>query len=125
MAASDHIHPVQLKLFMGAGEWKKSMTDSVDRPFAKDRKMSNLWSEKLTEAKEPAGRYGHGAGLHDDLSTGGYKHDKWDPPTIMVNRSNEMAQGEGHHRIAAAADIERTTGRNMWIPTNYEPRRNH
>lgn len=122
MSAHETVHPMQFKLFMGADEWKNSVTDSVDRPFVKDRKLSTVWSEKLTESKEPAGP-SHGAGIHDALQYEGYQHNHDDPPTILVGDKNNLAQGEGHHRIAAAADIERSAGTQFWIPTNYRRRR--
>jgi hypothetical protein len=119
MPAHEHVHPLQFKLFMGGQEWQQSVSDSVDRPFVKGQKMSNLWKEKLTESKEPDWMGTHGAGVHESLSRWGYDHEPDDPPTILVGDKNRQTQGEGHHRIAAAADIERTTGRNIWIPTNY------
>jgi hypothetical protein len=121
MAAHESIHPLQFKLFMSGEEWKQSVTDSVDRPFVRDRKMSTMWSEKLSESKEPHGPT-HGSGIHADLRYEGYVHNADDPPTILVGSKNKLAQGEGHHRVAAAADIERTTGKPIWIPTNYEKR---
>jgi hypothetical protein len=112
--------PDQLKLFMSGGEWKRAVSDSVDRQFATGPKtMRSVWREKLAESKEPADDNSHGSGIHDALSTHGYQHSTTDPPTIFVGSNNESVQGEGHHRIAAAADIERTTGRKIWIPTNY------
>ena len=40
-------------------------------------------------------------------------------PTITHNTAGGFTQTQGHHRVAAAAEIERTTGRNVWLPVNY------
>jgi hypothetical protein len=119
MAAHHKIHPEQFKLFMGGQEWQRSVSDSIDRVHTKGETMKAVWSEKLTESKVPGSYTTHGAGLHDAIATHGYQHDADDPPTVLLGNSGQKIQGEGHHRIAAAADIERATGRNVWIPTNY------
>lgn len=118
MAAHEAVHPVQFKLFMSGQEWQRSVTDSVDRVHTKGETMKAVWKEKLHESKKPHGLE-HGSGIHDALRYEGYQHNTDDPPTIYLSSAGEHIQGEGHHRIAAAADIERTTGRNVWIPTNY------
>jgi hypothetical protein len=46
------------------------------------------------------------------------------PPTIVLEdapngKSVRRVQSEGHHRVAAAAAIERDTGKPVFIPTNY------
>lgn len=122
MAAHENIHPLQFKLFMGAQEWQESVTDSVDRPFTKDKTMKSVWASKLKEAKASKPSIEHGAGIHQSMTERGYQHNENDPPTIQVSRSNEQVQEEGHHRIVAGADIERTTGKHIWIPTRYTER---
>ena len=129
MPAHHNVNPHQLKLFMGGREWQDTMSDSVDRMVPVNglsgESMGQLWDRKLVEAKQPAGT-SHGAGLHESLSEHGYEHDAVEPPTIFHGdlwgqmEKPGFAQGEGHHRIAAAADIEKTTGKNVWIPTKYE-----
>jgi hypothetical protein len=32
----------------------------------------------------------------------------------------DLMQSEGHHRVAAAAAIERETGKPIYLPTNYK-----
>ena len=65
--------------------------------------------------------------VHTSLSEDGYDHDTADPPTIYHGQlygqmdKPGFIQGEGHHRVAAAADIERNTGKNVWMKTTYEP----
>ena len=127
MSAPEKVHPVQFKLFMSGTEWKNTVTSSVDLGFGGPATMDELWDQKLAESKVSKPSRLHGAGLHEAISEQGYQHDREDPPTIRVGHrhgqgGNEMTQAEGHHRIAAAADIERTTGQHVWIPTNYEER---
>jgi hypothetical protein len=115
--------PVQLKLFMGAQEWQGSVTDSFDRWTHKDETMDELWRSKLHEAKQKSGV--HGAGVYDSIKAVGYYHehpDVMEPPTIQITSRGTLTQGEGHHRIAAAAEIEKETGKPIWIPTNYTAR---
>lgn len=126
------INDQQFKLFMSGQEWQAAATDSVDLGFAQTGKraptnMRQLWSQKLDEAKVPEGtmaRNGykaHGAGIYDSMSEKGYVHnpEPYDNPTLFV-RGHDLKQGEGHHRIAAAAEIERQTGKPIWIPTTYK-----
>ena len=127
MSAPEKVHPIQFKLFMSGSEWKQSVTSSIDLGFGKPATMDELWDQKLDEAKVSKPSIQHGAGIHEAISEQGYQHNENDPPTIKVggrfgDRTTDMTQGEGHHRIAAAADIEETTGKHVWIPTNYEER---
>ena len=124
MPAHEKVHPVQFKLFMSGREWMNSVSDSVDLDHGEHETMEELWDLKTDESKMHAGS-GHGAGIFSSMSKHGYDADKafGDAPTILVSSRNQMVQGEGHHRIAAAAEIERETGKQVWIPTNYETRR--
>lgn len=115
------ISPNQFKLFMTGTEWQASVTKSTDGP------LEHVWPQKTSEARQP-GPVGvlnpvHGGGLRDAIATEGYKHDREDPPTIILEQGAgskvHHVQSEGHHRIAAAADVERTTGKPTYIPTNY------
>lgn len=134
MGAHNNVSPHQFKLFMGGQEFQQATSHSYDLEYDDNttsgrESMSHMWDRKLTESKVPSNGNDwwsrpHGAGVYDSLSAGGYdtaKHDTLDTaPTIYVGSRGRMTQGEGHHRIAAAADIERTTGRNVWLPVNYE-----
>lgn len=126
----------QLSLFMSGEEWKASVTNSVDRHFKSGGRyqpkgsametMDDVWERKENEARQSKHTMGHGAGLYDAMSKGGYDHDAspdYDKPTIWTGfgPNAEMTQGEGHHRVAAAAAVERDTGKKTWIPTSYEP----
>lgn len=136
-----NVSPDQFKLFMSATEWKDHVQDSVDLPepdsFHSQHKdaaniqqgrMNRMWDRKLEESKLPETEYDHGSGLHDSISEKGFQVrpivNKFsyyeDRPVVYVNKDGTKMQGEGHHRIAAAADIEQKTGKVFDIPTNYE-----
>ena len=126
--ANEKVHPIQFKLFMSAGEWQETMERSVDQKQGwnaeADEPLGDVWKRKLTEAKATKNRgEAHGAGTYESLKEHGFKPEMgngpYDQPSILINRRNEQIQGEGHHRIAAAAELERETGENIWIPTNY------
>ncbi len=104
------INPNQFKLFMTGTEWQAEVTHSTDGP------MPELWKEKSDQAKE--------SGLHEAMLTKGYVHNEADRPTIVLEDSPNgktvrHVQSEGHKRVAAAATIERETGKTVHIPTNY------
>lgn len=109
------VNPNQLKLFMTGTEWQKSVTHSTDGP------IDVVWQEKEQQSKNPGTH--HGAGLYQSIQKHGYMH--VDPkPTIIFEtapngKSERVVQSEGHHRVAAAAALERETGKETFIPTNY------
>lgn len=135
MSAADHLHPGQIpgqmKLFMGGQEFQDTVTHSSD--FAgnsSNPEWAGKWAKKLAQSKVPhddswpgEGRRPHGAGVYDSMLEHGYQADrvgKYDGmPTITHNTAGGFTQTQGHHRVAAAAEIERTTGRNVWLPVNY------
>ena len=104
------INPNQFRLFMSGTEWQDEVTHSTDGP------MPELWQEKTDQARQ--------MGLTAKMAAHGYQHNSADPPTIVLEnspngRTVRHVQSEGHKRVAAAADIERTTGKPVYIPTNY------
>ena len=138
-----NVHPIQFQMFYGAQELKDTITDSGDRGRigshashyglssgarqdfeVTDEKesMDEMWDRKLTEAKSDYGSV-HGGGVHESMMNEGVRpqtkvtlnwddsEDYGDEPSVML--------GDAHHRVAAAADIERTTGRSMWINANH------
>jgi hypothetical protein len=112
------VNPNQFKLFYGAKELKDSITQSYDVDIGEgDTTLNSMWVRKLGEAKA--------SGLHESLHTegvhpntkltvqwGGPNGDSEDPDAV-----HHMIY-DGHHRVAAAADIEEQTGRAMWINTD-------
>jgi hypothetical protein len=120
MAASDHLHPEQMKLFMTGTELKGAITGSIDR--APMQSMDDMWKRKTRESKSDA--Y-HGGGTHASLKAQGwvgpgpgiYHRREYGP--IPEFDKEHLQVDDAHHRIAAAADIEaKSKGkRNIWIPT--------
>lgn len=144
MAASDHLHPGQIpgqmKLFMSGTEFRGASHASIDfGPKGEEGSLERHhwdkgWNTKLEESKQPEGTKmdsgwrAHGSGVYDSLLEHGYqpeRHDEFDEglpgPTLYIDHGlDDYIQGEGHHRVAAAADIEEKTGRHTWMPVNYE-----
>lgn len=114
------INPDQLRLFMSGTEWQSFITHSTDGS------IPSLWDQKESESRYPAGSRMHGAGLYDSMKSGGYDMDKAtkSPATIIFEDSPNgkevrHVQSEGHHRVAAAAAVERDTGKPIYMPVNY------
>lgn len=108
-------HGEQLKLFMTGQEWKGYVTHSTDGP------ISSLWEEKEARSK---GKSGHGANVYESMRAHGYRQDDAPRPTVVFEKSpsgkkTRIVQSEGHHRVAAAAALERDEGKTVYIPTNY------
>lgn len=114
-----NLNPDQLRLFMTGTEWQSFTTHSTDGPLDK------IWPQKEAESKLPGGRGFHGGGVYDSMKEHGFVQSQFDsPPTVIFEESPNgkevrHVQSEGHHRVAAAAAIERETGKPVYIPTNY------
>lgn len=119
MSARDNLNPDQLKLFMTGTEWQASVHDSYDRMGSES--MDDLWEDKLNETQMPVGSDVRSAGLYDKMRVHGYRQNprEFRNPTINFHTSGTRIQEEGHHRIAAAAELERQGIRTSFIPTNY------
>ena len=113
----------QLPMFMKAGEIKSKITSSADPGGGN---MEYLWGYKLHEAKTGAIRNARylptrarkGASLYDSIKAKGVQK-----PVELERRTSksktkpiEYSLGEGHHRVAAAADINP----NMLIPVIHD-----
>jgi hypothetical protein len=120
----------QLKLFMTGVELQDSLTDSIDRnPIGGfGRSMDDMWKIKLRQAKRPDTAMNHGAGVYKSIKDNGYvgRTDTPEGFSIMHRREyggipewdkDHMSVDGGHHRIAAAADLERKGKRTVFIPT--------
>ena len=134
MSSSDHVSPQQLQMFMPARELKDSVypTDvNQEKYYGNNRKQ--MWADKLAETKatNPSDaeleRIGstatsiwdvvdaltHGAGLHEKIKASGVQ-----TPITLINRDDkEPILYEGHHRVAAAADIDPK----MEVPVEHLP----
>ncbi len=133
MAAKNHLNPKQLKLFMTPDEIMSSVTDSVDRttPYTDSvyddetgeyvdvhypgQTMDELWDNKLSESK------GKGWGIPEPLYDSIAKHGVKRHVTLQPNYHDDgYTMGQGHHRVAAAADIAKKTGDQVFIPVIYD-----
>jgi len=113
----------QLPMFMRAGEIKSKVNTSAD-PGGGD--MEHLWNYKLREAKTGAIRNARyqptrvrkGASLYDSIKREGVKK----PVELIRNFDSSVFHpkgyqlNEGHHRVAAAADIDP----NMLVPVEHD-----
>ncbi len=100
----------QLQMFMTGTELQNRIQESPDRKklFPDNgpsylEPMSNLWDRKADEAKQPATTYGHGAGVYDSMRENGLYHDT----VVNLNLEDGGRVSDGHHRIAAAAALEK------------------
>lgn len=112
--------PEQLKLFMTGKEWKSYATHSTDGP------IDTVWTEKEAQSRAPKESNVHGAGLYDSMKNEGFdvRKSRNSTPTIVFETSPSgktlrRVQSEGHHRVAAAAAVEKDTGKPVYLPTSY------
>ena len=132
--------PNQLQMLMTGTELKGSITDSNDRDSVRGETMDRMWERKTDESKQPKDT-GHGAGIHESIDTQGFRPELnvgiTDDPGYhgavdLVHEStyrNGLSKNQqktntkvydGHHKIAAAADIETSSPqRNVWFNVNH------
>jgi len=119
MSSSDALHPQQLAMFIPAGELKATVypPDVTDPNKHYEGDRERMWEDKLIEAKIPLPEPSpwmdprlhhmilgvpHGAGLHESIQASGVL-----TPVPLIDRDDkEPVLFEGHHRVAAAADID-------------------
>ena len=114
MSSSDAIQYEQLRMFMPAGELR-DVTPSDFGPDAAGPGGSNRvgegWARKLEESKRGGyfrrhhfdPHHGNSKSLYDAVKKEGVVQ-----PVEILNRYAEDTIYEGHHRIAASADIDPT-----------------
>jgi hypothetical protein len=99
---------MQLQMFMPAGELiKKVPNDFIPHHYAESgdpHTEEEMWANKLREAKSIAPRRGvqFGGSLHEAIAAEGVL----EPVRVHVGDGGVIL--DGHHRIAAAADIDPT-----------------
>lgn len=107
MAASNHLNPKQLRLFISARELREQFDPNWGDFEGEETEPEQVWDRKLSASKE--------TGLYDDIQDIGVRI----PVTITGNPDGSGFNPEvmgGHHRIAAAYDINP----DMEIPVNYD-----
>lgn len=96
-------------MFMDAVSLQNHLTGSVDED-TEEVPSEFLWDYKLEEAEE--------SGLYDSIETDGVKH----PVTIYEPSPGKKIMGDGHHRVAVAAHLQRESGRHKYIPVIHDER---
>jgi hypothetical protein len=116
--------PLQLPMFMTGKELKGLATESGD--ILPGQTIDDMWKSKLETAKKPLSSGIPGSGSYDSI-----KNEGWNPPKKSVIQTQHVLGGpsdsnmadfgveDGHHRIAAAADIEEQTGRQIYFPVEH------
>jgi hypothetical protein len=99
--------PMQLPMFMRATDLRESLTGTLDTPY---EHPDEVMKRKLGESKRSGSS--HGAGVHSSVSKQGVLN----PVQLVHGVKGGLLSGQGHHRIAAAADIAQSSGRDMWVP---------
>lgn len=114
MSASRHIHPGQLQMLMTGTELKNKI--NVPDDAFDDETMDDMWSRKSAEAKvtDSGPKKEHGAGVYDSLSGRGYDG----PPLKVLHGYGYSRVSDGHHRVAATADLEKE-GKQMYVPVEH------
>ena len=142
--AFGQLEPTQLPLFMGARDLLGTINTSHDTgPISEyashyglssgdlesgeyageHEELHEMWGRKLAESKMGPETGVHGSGVHESISREG-----WRPHASVTLNWNKDEEGwsedvsihDAHHRVAAAADIEETSGKNVWIPTHHQ-----
>ncbi len=134
MAAHENLNPHQLQMFMTGTELKDTINHSYDGSLSTGGTgggpdgLNGLWKQKLKESKRSG--FGHGEGTYKSIKDRGWVADN--PRYDSINLSHRSVPGaipawnrversvdDGHHRIAAAADIEAKTGKQHFIPVQH------
>lgn len=118
-------NPNQYKLFMRPQELMNTINRSVDESIVpyqtrkygeQGRIMDALWKQKGMELNN----FGY-KGLVESIE----KHGVLRPITIEDYPGTPFFMGQGHHRVAAANQIEQRTGRQIYMPVVYNDDYNH
>ena len=108
------VNTEQLSLFIDPVEHIANMRRSSD--VRTDESMPGMWRRKESEAREPEFS-GHGSGVYNWMKAGEQVRN---PVQVMMGQSSrDDSQSEGHHRIAAAAAVQRESGQPYHVPVEY------
>lgn len=120
MSASDNLNPDQLRMFIQAKELMDTPTrEWLSEPFMPSRTMREdlgLYIGKLRESQTGSEHDVHtskkrgGKSLHQSVKDEGVKH------FVTLKQGKQTLINNGHHRIAAANDVNP----DMFIPVRYE-----
>jgi hypothetical protein len=114
---ADQTGPMQLPMFMRASDLADSLTGTLDRSYlAPDEVME----QKLSQSTRSLGM-GHGSGVHESVAREGVLN----PVQLVHGMNQSLLLGQGHHRTAAAENIERRGGGDKWVPLIHTDAREH
>jgi hypothetical protein len=114
---ADQVGPMQLPMFMRARDLADSLTGTLDKS---DYPVKEVMHYKLQASKGRIG-HGHGTGVYDAVAREGVLN----AVQLVHGMNQSLLMGQGHHREAAAEDIERQTGRDVWVPVVHTDAREH
>jgi len=118
MAAHEHINPYQMKLFATGTEIQGIVNQSTDLQPGED--MSSMWERKQRAASDPEHDAAHGH-LQESLATKGLVGHGNDRVHLLYGGGDQsqVALGDAHHRVAAAAHLERTGRRTVFFNLDH------
>lgn len=107
-------NPAQLKLFYRPHEVKQMVSDSVDRG---GDSMEELWEDKESEVNDNARSNGMFTN-YSEMKRSIAKEGVQVPITIETQHDPKepMVMGQGHHRVVMAEQVEKETGKHVYIP---------
>lgn len=109
------MNPDQLKMLMTGRELKNTITYSDDADEDGPEGLRSMWDDKLDESKASPNSGTHGKGVYESLLSRGYEG----RALTVYHVDKDTFVLDGHHRIAAAADLERH-GKPIYIPVEHE-----
>lgn len=129
----DEFGPTQLQMFMTGTELRGTINHSYDGSMRTGGDgsgpdgLNGLWKQKLKESKREG--FGHGNGVYKSIKDHGWSADHAAAGYDIVNLYHNSKPGpipefdklqrnvdDGHHRIAAAADLEAKGHGPYYIP---------
>lgn len=119
-----------LPAFLPASDIRDDYVEASGEAIKQREEIGDLWDRKATESRAPVEdvrpnadftemkNYPWGSGVYQSIKESGYD---WSKPVNIVHRSRtgERFMGQGHHRVAAAAELEQETGKTMYIPISH------
>lgn len=103
----------QLKLFMTPGELMSSAVPG-DHESQPALSLESFWANKEREARTERDWSRRGSGVYNSIAQEGVTSHAWlyhsDAPPKVI---------EGHHRVAAAAAVERDLNKQQFIPVYH------
>ena len=123
MSSSDALHPLQLQMFMPARELQGLTPSDFDPNRSTSHTVDDMWANKLEESKAEEYNIESERSLHDRIASEGVKEPvqvtrtaaDFGEGTIRAHLRNQDVLFDGHHRVAAAANIDP----NMEVPVEH------